>query len=146
MPKHYTISPARWIKPYLGRALVRACRVSGLVGGHGNGDWVDDEGRPWVDASIAKLIVSLNSAGYTTSFSCSGLRADHVKPGDLKTRYIGRGYIVFRDKVPKYPPQFVLSKNNGIYLGRDNTKLLGFVILTEEQKLAAWREFELLYL
>ena len=94
----YRIEKAKWISPYDDKSQrVRACRVSGLL----DLSWYgkdDEEGRPWIDASIAKLIVAFNRAGYITEFCCSGLPEDHENPTCLA------GYIMFNNLSPNLFP------------------------------------------
>lgn len=87
-----TISRPNWIAPYHGvwkRERVRVCYVYGLHGA--DGSYNDEIGRPWIDASIAPLIATLNRAGFLTDFCCSGMARDHTNRNHLT------GYISFKD-------------------------------------------------
>ena len=110
MSRRYRIEKAKWITPFPDKAQrVRACRISGLetVSWYGDGD---KQGRPWIDASIAGLIVSLNRAGFPTIFCCSGLPEDHDHAGcppyimfQCESDYLLQHFV---DRFPTLPEAF----------------------------------------
>ncbi len=93
-----SISKPEWVKSWSDNkcSKSRACWISGL---HVDNEYqADKAGRVWVDASIARLIVLLNQAGFTTMYCCSGLPEDHSRMKDVLA-----GYISFTETKRRLP-------------------------------------------
>lgn len=122
----------RWFSPLAGRQR----RVSYLDGLDLNPNLPSHQAcRYWsedrlIDASIAPLIVRLNELGHETEFCCSHLDEDHRgKPGAVW------GHVQFRDNPPAMVPAAFVRSARGFHVRLKDD-------LTNEEKLAAWREWE----
>lgn len=121
--KRIAIDAGPYWAPYNGQGPdVRCCRVTGITSVY--------DGDVWVDASIAPLIARLNELGHVTEFCCSHLDEDHrEKPGAVW------GYVQFRDNPPAAVPGAFVQSANGFHVRLKDG-------LTNDEKLAAWREWE----
>lgn len=99
---NHKISHPRWMKSCKDdKSKVRTYRIKGLTS---NCRWyLDHSGRPWIDASIAELIVLLNEIVFYTNFCCSGLPEDHSSMNEVLGGYISFKNVKtrFRFRLPR---------------------------------------------